>query len=175
LGISRLVAVTKAAVMAANDSTWVALAGSLSPAVGTCADAVIRQRHGGRRILVVDDHTLNLKVARIMLEDTGLVVDTAEDGGVAVAMAWQVHYALILMDLQMPNVDGLDATRQIREIPGYRQTPIIAMTANASAEAKPLCLEAGMSDFMSKPFDADLLFATLLYWLSQCDPQRTPR
>ena len=142
------------------------------PAVSINAEAVIRECHCGSRILVVDDQALNREVARMLLETTGLVVDTAEDGAVAIAMAWQAHYAVILMDMQMPNIDGLDATRQIREIPGYRQTPIIAMTANASAEAKTSCFEAGMTDFMTKPLDADLFFAMLLRSLNQCDPPR---
>ena len=135
------------------------------------AESVIRQRHGGSRILVVDDQPFNLEVAKIMLEGAGLVVDTAEDGAIAIAMAGQAHYAVILMDMQMPNIDGLEATRQIRGIPGYRQTPIIAMTANTSAEARASCLEAGMTDFMTKPFDADLFFKRLLDALNQpCQP-----
>ena len=144
------------------------------PSLSSNAESVIRERHGGSRILVVDDQPLNLDVAKIMLERTGLVVDTAEDGAIAIAMAWQAHYAAILMDMQMPNMDGLEATRQIRGIPGYRQTPIIAMTANTSAEAKTSCLGAGMNDFMTKPFDADMLFGMVLHWLNQCDPPRTP-
>jgi CheY-like chemotaxis protein len=143
--------------------------------VSTSAEAVIRQRHGGSRILVVDDQALNREVARLMLDDTGLVVDTADDGEVAVAMAWQAHYAAILMDVQMPNVDGLDATRQIREIPGYLQTPIIAVTANTFADAGTSCFEAGMNDFITKPIDPGQFFGMLLHWLSQGDPQRTPR
>jgi CheY-like chemotaxis protein len=161
--------------MSANDPTWAAVQGSDSPAGSVAAEAVIRQRHGGSRILVVDDHPLNLEVARIMLEATGLVVDTAADGAIAVAMAWQAHYAAILMDMQMPNVDGLAATRQIRAIPGYLQTPIIAMTANTAAEARTLCFAAGMNDFMTKPFDAGQFLGMLLHWLPPCDPQRAPR
>jgi CheY-like chemotaxis protein len=73
------------------------------------------------------------------------------------------------MDMQMPNLDGLDATRQIRELPGCRQTPIIAMTANAFAEDKARCLEAGMNDVLIKPFDPDQLFAILLRLLNRSD------
>ncbi len=138
-------------------------------AVSIDAKAVIGERHRDRRILVVDDQPLNLEVARMMLEDTSLVIDTAEDGAIAIAMAWQAHYAVILMDLHMPNIDGFDATRQIREIPGYRQTPIIAMTADAADDAKTLCFEAGMSDFLTKPFDTGPFFGMLLHWLNQCD------
>ncbi|MCX7167210.1 MAG: response regulator, partial [Rhodocyclales bacterium] len=92
----------------------------------------------------------------------GLVIDTAEDGAEAVSMAGRAAYAAILMDMQMPKVNGLDATRQIREMPGYRDTPIIAMTANAFAEDQARCFEAGMNDFLIKPFDPETLFATLL-------------
>jgi CheY-like chemotaxis protein len=108
-------------------------------------------------------------VAKIQLEDTGLVIDMAEDGAQAIAKAQMKAYAAILMDMQMPNVNGLEATRQIRKIPGYRHTPIIAMTANAFAEDKARCLEAGMNDFIIKPFVPDTLFATLLRSLNQVD------
>jgi CheY-like chemotaxis protein len=144
------------------------------PSLSSDAESVIRQRYPGSRILVVSDQPLNLELARMLLGATGLVVDTAEDGGVAIAMAWQAHYAIILLNMQMPNIDGLDATRQIREIPGYRQTPIIDMTANASGEARTSCFEAGMTNFMTKPFDADLFSGMLLHSLNQCAPPRTP-
>ena len=80
-------------------------------------------------------------------------------------------YAAIFMDMQMPNVNGLEATQQIRALPGYGRIPIIAMTANAFAEDKARCIEAGMNDFLIKPFDPDTLFATLLRGLSQRDGQ----
>jgi len=133
------------------------------------AETLIRQRHSGSRILVVDDEPMNREVAQMQLEAVGLVVDTAEDGAEAVTLAQEMVYMAIFMDMQMPNVNGLEATREIRQLPGYREIPIIAMTANAFAEDKARCLEAGMDDFLIKPFDPDTMFATLLRALSKGD------
>ena len=134
-----------------------------------CNDAETRLRklHEGKRVLVVDDEPINREIAKIQLESAGLSVDVAEDGADAVAMAQDVTYAAIFMDMQMPNIDGLEATQQIRRVPGYRDTPIIAMTANAFAEDKARCLEAGMSDFIAKPFVPDQLFVALLRGLDR--------
>lgn len=135
------------------------------------AETIIRQRYHGYRILVVDDEPLNREVAQEQLLGAGLAVDTAEDGATAIAMARKNTYTAIFMDMQMPNIDGLEATRQIREIPGYRQTPIIAVTGNAFTEDKERCLAAGMNDFLTKPIYPDVLFATLLRWLER-QPQQ---
>ena len=131
------------------------------------AEAVIRQHHAGSRILVVDDEPINRDIARLQLAAAGLVIDVAADGAEAIAQARQTAYAAILMDMQMPNIDGLDATRRIREIPEHVHTPIIAMTANAFVEDKARCMSAGMDDFLTKPFDPDDLFAIVLRWLSR--------
>jgi PAS domain S-box-containing protein len=131
------------------------------------AEASIRACYNGSRILVVDDDALNREVAQMLLEGVGLSVDTAEDGVEAVAMARANVYAVIFMDMQMPTLDGLDATRQIREIPQCRAIPIVAMTANAFAEDKASCHAAGMDDFLIKPFDPDALFSMLLPRLAQ--------
>ena len=133
----------------------------------TEAEGVLRQRHRGTPILLVDDEPVNLMVMQHLLEDSGLVVDTAEDGLQALAKAGERPYALILMDMQMPQLNGLEATRKIRELPGYRVVPILAMTANVFAEDKILCLEAGMNDFIVKPIDPLQIFSTLLRWLPQ--------
>ena len=130
------------------------------------AELSIRRRHAGRHILLVDDDATNLEIARYLIEDTGLIVDTAEDGEQAVQRARAGSYALILMDMQMPKLDGLAATRKIRALAAHRRTPILAMTANAYAEDKERCLSGGMDDFIAKPFDPDALFATLLKWLN---------
>jgi PAS domain S-box-containing protein len=131
------------------------------------AERFIKKHYAGQRILVVDDEPMNREVAQMQLEAVDLVVDTAADGNEAIAMARGTIYAAIFMDMQMPKLNGLEATQQIRELPGYRQTPIIAMTANAFAEDKARCLQAGMTDFLGKPFNPDALFAMLLKGLSQ--------
>ena len=128
----------------------------------TDAETLIRQRYQGLRILVVDDEPVNLEVARFLLEDAGLVVDTAEDGFEAIARAKGAAYALILMDVQMPKLNGLEATRQIRELLACRDTPILAMTAIAFAEDRNRFLEAGMNDCLIKPFDPNDLFSALI-------------
>jgi CheY-like chemotaxis protein len=133
------------------------------------ADAQIRQRYRGQRILVVDDDPINREVAVMQLLVADLVVDTAGDGAEAVSLARKNSYAAILMDMQMPKLNGVEAAQQIRQMPGYCHTPIIAMTANAFAEDEAQCIEAGMTDFLSKPYDPEQLFVILLHALSQRD------
>jgi len=132
-------------------------------------------RHGGRHILIVDDEPVNLEVARFLLEESGLCVDTAENGEEATRRASSETYALILMDMQMPKLDGLSATRLIRQTPGYELTPILAMTANAFTEDRQHCLDAGMNDFLAKPFNPDVLFGILLRWLDNSLPAPVDR
>ena len=138
-------------------------------AAATDAEAEIKQRYAGLRILLVDDEPINVEITRFQLEAVDLLVDTAEDGAEAVALARKNSYAVIFMDMQMPKLNGLEATRQIRLLPAYRDTPVIAMTANAFAEDKLLCVEAGMNDFLVKPFNPNELFVVLLKWLDQQD------
>ena len=139
------------------------------------AETIIRQQHQGRRILVVDDEPLNREMAQFVLEDIGLAVDTAEDGLHALSKVRETSYAAILMDMQMPNLDGVKATQQIRKLPGCRKTPILAMTANAFAEDRARCFEAGMNDFIAKPFSPEGLYAMLLKWLERRSDSSTNR
>ena len=126
---------------------------------------VLTQRFGGLKVLVAEDDPLNQEVAVLMVEEVGLVAERADNGRQAVEMARKGGYALILMDMQMPELDGLDATRAIRALPDGNAVPIIAMTANAFGADRHRCLEAGMDDHIAKPVSADLLYATLLRWL----------
>jgi PAS domain S-box-containing protein len=125
----------------------------------------LRELCRGKRVLLVDDDDFNREIGQIVLGDVGLQVDLAEDGHGAVELASQTSYDLILMDMQMPRLDGLDATRIIRQSAQGSSVPIVAMTANAFAEDKAQCLAAGMNDFITKPFDPQVLYRTMLFWM----------
>ena len=129
------------------------------------ADVQLRQRHPGRRILLAEDNEVNLEVALAMLHGVSLQVDTAADGREALTLAQAGAYDLVLMDMQMPDMGGLEATRAIRELPGWADCPIVALTANAFDEDRRACAAAGMNDFLSKPMDVVALYACLLRWL----------
>ena len=122
-------------------------------------------RMRGARILLVEDNEINQEVAMGQLEDAEAFVDLAGNGEVALRMIRDNDYDAVLMDMQMPVMDGIEATRIIRSNPRFEALPIIAMTANAMASDRILCLEAGMNDHIAKPIDPDQLFGVLLRWI----------
>ena len=131
-------------------------------------DALERElatNHRGARVLLAEDNPVNREVALSLMADLGLHIDCAEDGAQAVAMAAAQPYDLILMDMQMPVLDGIDAARAIREAPGGTAVAIIALTANAFDEDRRRCLEAGMNGHVAKPVEPATLFAALRRWL----------
>ncbi len=137
------------------------------PASTRSADERLLDEYAGTRILLAEDEPITQEVSHGLLEDAGLAVDIAEDGRQAWALARQNRYALILMDMQMPILNGVDATRAIRADSLNKTTPILAMTANAYDEDRQACLDAGMDDHIAKPVDPVRLYETLLKWLEQ--------
>jgi signal transduction histidine kinase/DNA-binding response OmpR family regulator/HPt (histidine-containing phosphotransfer) domain-containing protein len=148
------------------DSAVEVLGASSSKAYeAAAAPAVELAQIYGARVLLVEDNELNREVALGLLEDAHLAIESAENGQVAVRMVAEHEYDLVLMDMQMPVMDGLAATRAIRLKPQFRSLPIIAMTANVMESDREKCSEAGMNDHLAKPIDPQALFAALLRWI----------
>jgi PAS domain S-box-containing protein len=161
-------------VLGAGSTFWftVRLKKILAPVVADAsepddasAEQTLKRDFAARRILLVEDDLLNQEIACILLEDAGLTIDCAEDGVSAVAMAARDDYALILMDMQMPRMGGVDATRLIRASAKGGRVPIVAITANVFAKDMERCMDAGMNDFISKPFKHEAFFGVVLKWL----------
>lgn len=145
--------------------------------VSTSADSgdmVLGDAARGKRVLVVEDNSLNQQVVREILENEGLLVDTADNGRIALDVLFKQGpgvYSAILMDVQMPEKDGITATREIRADPSFDDVPIIALTAHALNEDRQRCLDAGMDSHLTKPIIADDLIAALNTWIAGVAPQ----
>ncbi len=161
---------------ALHDGLAELMAGSARPRTAaieiSAAERSLREDHRGRRLLLAEDNAVNREVTLELLRDTGLAVECAENGTRAVEMARERPYDIVLMDMQMPEMDGLAATRAIRELPGWQTRPIVAMTANAFGEDRAAALAAGMNDHLAKPVTPEELFAMLLTWLDRSAPDR---
>ena len=119
----------------------------------------------GARVLLVEDNELNQEVAMGLLETTHMSIDVADNGEIAVRMVGEHDYDLVLMDMQMPVMDGIAATKAIRSNPRFSALPIVAMTANAMEGDRERCLQAGMNGHVSKPIDPDRMYATVTRWV----------
>ncbi len=141
----------------------------IKPAKAVAVDGV-----EGKRVLVAEDNAVNQKLAARMLEKLGCRVDIAANGKEAVQMVGAINYDLVLMDCQMPELDGYQATQQIRQIVVGRHLPIVAMTANAMEGDREKCLAAGMDDYVSKPMKLDAVRGVISRWLNLQPTEQTP-
>ena len=140
----------------------------------TDVEKTLRLCCAGARLLLVEDVDINREVALELLHSVGLSADAVENGVEAVAQAKAQNYDLVLMDMQMPEMDGAEAARTMRLLPGWETTPILAMTANAFDDDWRACERAGMNDFITKPVNPKVFFATLLKWLRQSTEVAAP-
>jgi len=121
----------------------------------------------GKTVLIVDDDIRNIFALSSVLEDYGMRIVSADNGRDAIAEAQKTDFDVVLMDIMMPELDGLDTTREIRKIPQCRDVPIVAVTAKAMKGDRERCIEAGAWDYLSKPVDREQLLAVLRSWLQR--------
>jgi CheY-like chemotaxis protein len=139
----------------------------LAPALAGCSAEGHSPAHGGSpRILMAEDNAINQKVGKLILQRAGFNIDLVSDGNEALEAHRSNPYDVILMDCQMPTMDGFEASRQIRQL-SQPQPVIIAVTANALVGERERCLDAGMNDYLSKPFQAEQLVAVVKKWVAK--------
>lgn len=160
---------------AARPGQWMGdLPADLPGLAGAPLNAASLLRHraalAGASVLLAEDNLVNQVVAAELLRAVGLIVDLAGNGAEAVALARARAYDLILLDMQMPEVDGLEAARVIRKLPQHARTPILAMTANTFGDDRQACLDAGMDDHLGKPVHPEQLYAMLAHWIGATRP-----
>jgi CheY-like chemotaxis protein len=159
--------------LADKHGLWSALAPAAAPAPPPAtekAEIVLRRDFQTCRLLLVEDDPVNREVALIVLGEIGWAVDIAADGREAVDKATATAYDLILMDMQMPKMGGVEASKLIRQLPHGQHVPILAMTANAFADDRKACFDAGMNDFITKPVVPEKLYEVLMMWLTRPPP-----
>ncbi|MBF0383827.1 MAG: response regulator [Magnetococcales bacterium] len=145
------------------------IASIFKPQVDAIDQLEVIKKIGKARLLLVEDNAINQQVAKEILENIGLVVDIAKDGLEAISKVNVALYDLVLMDIQMPHLDGLQATAKIRSNPLHKSLPILAMTAHSMTGDRKMCLEAGMNGHLAKPINENLLYSALLKWIKPRD------
>ncbi len=138
------------------------------------ADSAVQRKLAGARVLLVEDNDTNQEIALELLRHAGIAAEVACDGREALQMLAERDFDGVLMDMQMPVMDGVTATREIRRQPRFRDLPVIAMTANAMVGDRERCLEAGMNDHIAKPIDVREMFATMAKWITPAEPMDVP-
>ena len=136
----------------------------MAPVEGALAEAPAPERSN---ILIVDDDIRNIFALSSVLEDYGMDIKTADNGREAINLARQGELDVILMDIMMPEMDGLETMKEIRKIPGCKDLPIVAVTAKAMKGDRERCIEAGAWDYLSKPVDREQLVTVLKAWLQR--------